>query len=89
MVLIYMHAIFSGFYCSIETSRTIRVDARSYCIRIAAVSQHVLVCITRKVTRPAKWHGFSFGIGIYLAVVWMVEVDVISSYGIGVALISV
>ena len=36
-----------------ETSRLIRVGTRNYVARIAAVSQeHVLVCITRKVTRP-------------------------------------
>ena len=37
-----------------ETSRTIRVGARSYVIRIAAAvsREHVLVCTTRKVTRP-------------------------------------
>ena len=36
-----------------ETSRTIRVGPRIYMIRIAAVSQeHILVCITREVTRP-------------------------------------
>ena len=36
-----------------ETSRIIRVGTRDYILRIAAVSQeHVLVCITRKVTRP-------------------------------------
>ena len=35
-----------------ETSRIIRVGTRDYILRIAAVSQeHVLVCITRKVTR--------------------------------------
>ena len=36
-----------------ETSRIVRVDARNYIIRIAAVSQeHVLVCNTRKDARP-------------------------------------
>ena len=36
-----------------EMSRLLRVGTRNYIIRIAAVSQdHVLVCITRKVTRP-------------------------------------
>ena len=35
-----------------ETLRIIRVGTRDYILRIAAVSQeHVLVCITRKVTR--------------------------------------
>ena len=35
------------------TSRILRVGARYDIIRIAAVSEeHVLVCITRKVTRP-------------------------------------
>ena len=51
--VVYTYAIFSGFYCSMETSRIIRVWACNYIIRIAAVSQeHILVCITRKVTRP-------------------------------------
>ena len=69
-------------------SRTIRAGTRNYIMRIDAVSQeHVLVCITRKVTRPAKLHDFSFGIEIDLVVVWLVELDVISSYGIGVDLI--
>ena len=36
-----------------ETARTIRVGTRNYIMRIDAVSQeHILVCITRKVTRP-------------------------------------
>ena len=49
----YTCAIFSGFNCSMETSRIIRVGNRNYIERIAAVSQgHVPVCITRKVTRP-------------------------------------
>ena len=51
--MVYTCAIFSGFNCSMETSRIIRVGARNYVIRIAASSQeHVLACITRKVTRP-------------------------------------
>ena len=52
---LYTYAILSRFYCNMETSRRIRVGTRNYVIRtrIAAVSQeHVLVCITRKVTRP-------------------------------------
>ena len=37
------------FYCSMYTSRIIRVGTRTYVIRIAAVSQgQVSVCITRK-----------------------------------------
>ena len=49
----YTYAIFSGFYCRMETSRKIRVGTRNYIMRTAAVSQaHVQVCITRKVTRP-------------------------------------
>ena len=74
-----------------ETSRRIRVGTRNYVIRtrIAAVSQeHVLVCITRKVT-ARKCHGFSGGIEIDLFVVWVVEIDVISVWGIGVDLLSV
>ena len=48
-----MYAIFSGFYCRMETARIIRVGTRRYIIRIPAVPQeHVLLCITRKVTRP-------------------------------------
>ena len=36
-----------------ETSRRIRVGTRNYTTRIAAVSQeHVLVGVTRKITRP-------------------------------------
>ena len=37
-----------------ETSRRLRVGTRSYIVRVAAaVSQeHVLVCITRRATRP-------------------------------------
>ena len=51
--MVYTYAIFSGFYCSMETSGIIRLGTRNYILRIAAVSQeHVLVCITRKVTRP-------------------------------------
>ena len=44
--------MFSGFYFSMDTSRTIRVGTRIYVIRIAAVSrEHVLACSTRKITR--------------------------------------
>ena len=36
-----------------ETSRTIRVGTRDYIIHAATVSHaHVLVCVTRGVTRP-------------------------------------
>ena len=36
-----------------QTSIIIGVGTRSYIVRIAAVSQqHVVVCITREVTRP-------------------------------------
>ena len=47
---IYTYETFSGFYCSMDTSRIIRVGSRIYVIRIAAVSQDVPVCITRKIT---------------------------------------
>ena len=48
------YSIFSRFSCSsMETWRRIRVGTRNYVIRVAGVSQeHVLVCTTRKVTRP-------------------------------------
>ena len=48
------YAIFSWFHCSMGTLRIIRVGTRNYNKRIAAaVSQeHVLVCITRRATRP-------------------------------------
>ena len=71
-----------------ETSRIIRVGTGNYFTGIAAASQeHVLVCITRKVTRPEN-DSFGDGIEIDLAVVWVVEIDVISAWGIGVDLIS-
>ena len=53
--MVYTYAIFSGFYSSMETPRIMRVGTRNYMIHIAAVSQeHVLVSITRRVTRPEK-----------------------------------
>ena len=53
MVLgVYTYAIFTGLYCcSMATSRIIRIGYRNFIVRIAAASQHVLVCITRKVRR--------------------------------------
>ena len=85
-----MYEIFSGFYSSTETSRIIRLGTRNYTLRIAAASQeHVLICITRKVTRPESDMFFFFGIEIDLVVVWVVEIDVISVWGTGVDLISV
>ena len=52
--MVYTDAIFLGLYCSIETSRTLRVSTRTCIVRIAAaVSQErVLVCITRKAIQP-------------------------------------
>ena len=44
------HVIVYIPYGGIETSRIIRVDTPNYIILVAAVSQHVLVCLTRKVT---------------------------------------
>ena len=68
-----------------ETSRITCLGARNYIIRIAAVSQeHVLVCVTRKVTRLENYT-------VVLAsklIVWVVEIDVLSVW-IGVDLISV
>ena len=50
------YVIFSGFYCSMETSRIIRVGTRNNIIHIATVSQeHVLVTTARKVTRPENY----------------------------------
>ena len=73
-----------------NASRIIRVGTRNYIVRIAAVSQeHVLVCITRRSNTARKLHGFSVGIEIDLVVVWVVEMDVFSVWGIGVGLISV
>ena len=53
--MVYNQAIIFGFTCSMETSIIILVGNRNYIVRIAAVSQgHVLVRITRKVTRPGN-----------------------------------
>ena len=66
-IYIYMYEIFFGLYSSMETSRIIRLGTRNYILRIAAASQeHVLICITRKVTRPESdmfffWHGNRLG----------------------------
>ena len=52
MYQVCTRAIFSGFYCSMHTSRIIRVRTRIYVIRIAAVLQELVsVCIARKITR--------------------------------------
>ena len=50
---VYTYEILPEFYCSMDTSRIIRVGTRIYVIRIAAVFQeHVPVCIPRKITLP-------------------------------------
>ena len=80
----------SGFYCCMETSKTIRVGICIYVIRDAAISQgHVPVCITRKMTR-AENQLHRFGVDIEIDLVgWVVEIDLISVWGIGINLISV
>ena len=51
--MVHIYIFLGGFHCSMETSRRIRVGTRNYTTRIAAVSQeHVLVGVTRKITRP-------------------------------------
>ena len=52
--MVNTYAILSGFYCSMETPRRIRLGTRIYIIRNAAAvtQEHVLVCLTRKVTWP-------------------------------------
>ena len=55
--MVYAYAVFSGFYCSMETLRRIGAGTRKYNSRIAAAvsREHVLViCITRKVTHLKK-----------------------------------
>ena len=51
---VYFFATFSAFYCSMGTSRIIQAGTRSYNKRITTVvsQEHVLICTTRKVTRP-------------------------------------
>ena len=85
------YAIFSWFHCSMGTLRIIRVGTRNYNKRIAAaVSQeYVLVCTTRKVTRPENDMVLVLASKLTLVIVWVVEIDVISVWGIGVDLISV
>ena len=65
-----------------ETSRIIRVGTRNYIIRVAAVLQeHVLVCITRNRHGPTTW--FFGGIEFDLVDGWVVEIEVISVWGVG------
>ena len=58
-----------------EASRIIRVGTSNFTIRIAAVSEdHVLVCITRKVTRPKNDTRYCFSAGIEVDLVVCVTV---------------
>ena len=51
---VHNYAIFSSFYCSMETPTIIRVGTRNYITRIALYHKNMYwyTCITRKVTRP-------------------------------------
>ena len=83
----YTFAIYSGVSCSMDTSIIIRVGSPIYVIPICAVSQeHALVSITHT---SRKLREFSVGIKIDLVFVWVVEIDAILEWGIGVDLISV
>ena len=76
-----------GFTVVWKHQEYLRVDTRNYIIRITAVSQeHALVSITHT---SRKLREFSVGIKIDLVFVWVVEIDAILEWGIGVDLISV
>ena len=68
--MVYTYAIFSGFNCSVEPSRIIRV-----CTIILYVLYHKnMYWYNTQRNTARKWHGFSVGIEIDL-VVWVVKID--------------
>ena len=79
--MVNTYAIFSGFNYSMETSRTIRAGTPNYITRIAAVShEYVLICLTRKVTRPENDMVLVFASKLTWFM-WVVEIDGISVWG--------
>ena len=70
--MVYSYAMFSGFYCSMETSRRMLDGTRNYVTRVAAAlsREHVPVYTYNTQSDTArKWHGFSVGIKIDFIVV--------------------
>ena len=55
---IYIYAICSGFYCSMETSRITGVGSRIYIVRIVAVSRITRTCTgmyEKRIARPENY----------------------------------
>ena len=55
---VYIYAICSGFYCSMETSRITGVGSRIYIVRIVAVSRITRTCTgmyEKRIARPENY----------------------------------